>query len=380
MSNVTPIAERKQAPSPTAETAAAPSVAKAPKRRWRRIVLIGVVPALALILGLTWWLSGGRYVTTDNAYVGAQKILITPQVAGAIAKIDVVEGQRVKAGDSLFEIDPAPYASALALAKGRVAAAQVAFKNLRASYSDNRAQIAMGEEAVALRQADYDRKTTLLNQRSGTNVERETSAAALIQAKQILAFVRQQQDATLVKLGGALDAPIENFPDYIQASAQVADAQRNLDNTHVVAPISGIATQVDQIQLGRLAPVGAPVFALIGDAELWIDASPKESDLTYIHTGLRAVVTIDSFPDRSWKGVIKSIAPGTGAQFSVIPAQNASGNWVKVTQRVPLRIAFDPGQDLANLRAGMSAYVSIDTGRQRSLSSLIGAPPVAVPQ
>ena len=192
-----------------------------PRRRGgARFFLIVVVPIAALALGLLWWLSGGRYVSTDNAYVGADKVLITPQVTGAIVAIHVVEGQRVAVGDPLFDIDPAPYRTALALAQGRLAAAKVEFANLRASYASNEDQIKMGQQAVDLRQADYDRKAALVRTRAGTQAEVDTSNAALVQARQILEFVRQQQESTKVKLGGGLDGTIETFPDYIQANAQ----------------------------------------------------------------------------------------------------------------------------------------------------------------
>lgn len=347
-----------------------PAPAK-PRRRVARGILLVVVPLAALGIGFAWWLGGGRFVGTDNAYVAAEKVLITPQVSGAIDNIRVVEGQRVAVGDALFELDTAPYRTALALARGRLAAAQAAFENLRSSYLSNEDQIKMGKQAVDLRQADYDRKMALLNQHAGTRVDSDTAAAALIQAKQILAFVQQQQSATLVKMGGGLEASIDKFPDYIQAKAQVEDAERNLANTKIVAPIAGIATQVTQIQLGRVAPAGAPVFAIVADKGLWIDVNPKESDLTYVHTGLRATVTVDAFPDRQWRGKVCSIAPGTGAQFAVLPPQNASGNWVKVVQRVPLRVCIDDNQDNAQLRSGMSAYVSIDTERSRSIGGIL---------
>jgi membrane fusion protein (multidrug efflux system) len=359
------------APEPTSAPAAASPAPAKPRRRVVRRVLLIVVPLVALAAGLDWWLSGGRYVGTDNAYVAADKALITPQVSGAVVAVQVVEGQRVAVGDELFDIDPAPYQTALALARGRLAAAQVAFENLRTSYISNQDQIKMGQQAVDLRQADYDRKTALLNQHAGTRVDSDTSAAALIQARQILTFVQQQQSATLVKLGGAVDAMIDKFPDYIQAKAQVADAERNLANTHILAPIAGVATEVAQIQLGRVAPAGSAVFAIVADKGLWIDVNPKESDLTYVHTGLPATVTVDAFPDRQWRGAVCSIAPGTGAQFSVLPPQNASGNWVKVVQRVPLRVCIEDNHEGAQLRAGMSAYVSIDTGRTRSIAGLV---------
>jgi len=382
VSQVTPLNPRdRQAEAPARPTPApptdapaappAPAPAKPRERRSLRRILLIVVPLVALIAGFAWWLGGGRYVTTDNAYVAADKVLITPQVSGAITAIHVVEGQRVAVGDPLFDIDPAPYRTALALARGRLAAAQVAFENLRTSYVSNEEQIKMGQQAVDLRQADFDRKMALLNQHAGTRVDSDTAAAALIQARQILAFVQQQQAAARVKLGGSPDAPLDNFPDYVEARAQVDDAQRNLANTKILAPIAGIATQVTQIQLGRTAPAGSPVFALIADNGLWVDANPKESDLTYVHTGLGATITVDAFPDRQWRGKVCSIAPGTGAQFAVLPPQNASGNWVKVVQRVPLRVCFDEDKEGAHLRAGMSAYVSIDTGRSRSLAGVL---------
>jgi membrane fusion protein, multidrug efflux system len=277
----------------------------------------------------------------------------------------------VKTGDPLFDIDPEPYRIALALAKGRLDAAKVAFANLRSSYVSNEDQIKMGEDAVKVRQADFDRKNQLASHGAGTTADRDTSMAALIQAQQILEFVRNQQASTMVKLGGSLDASIDNFPEYIQAKAGVEDAERNLRNTKVLAPIDGVATQVAQIELGRVAPAGQPVFAVVADNGLWVDANPKESDMTYVRAGQPATVTVDAFPDRVWKGTICSIAPGTGAQFSILPPQNASGNWVKVVQRVPLRFCFGPDEDTSNVRAGMSAYLSIDTGRVRTLKGVL---------
>ncbi len=367
-----PSAEPSAPTTPAAPPATEPLSAPTPRRRGggARFFLIVVVPLAALALGLLWWLTGGRYVSTDNAYVGADKVLITPQVTGAIVAVHVVEGQRVAVGDPLFDIDPAPYRTALALAQGRLAAAKVEFANLRAAYASNEDQIKMGQQAVDLRQADYDRKTSLVRSRAGTQADVDTSNAALVQARQILEFVREQQEATKVKLGGGLDASIETFPDYMQAEAQAEDAERNLNNTHVTAPIAGEATQVDQIELGRVAPAGQPVFAIVATTGLWVEGNPKESDLTYVRSGQRATVTIDAFPGREWRGRISSIAPGTGAQFAILPPQNASGNWVKVVQRVPLRFAFDADQDVANLRAGMSAILAIDTERKRTLSGL----------
>ncbi len=365
-----------QAPPSAPQAPPAPPAKETPivvkrKRGSGRFVMLVVIPLIALALGFGWWLSSGRYVSTDNAYVGADKSLITPQVTGAIVAVHVVEGQKVKVGDPLFDIDPKPYEIALALAKGKREAAKIEFANLRASYLSNVDQIDMGEDSVRVRQADFDRKNALAVSHSGTAADRDTSMANLIQAKQILEFVKSQQATVKVKLGGGPDTTIDQFPDYMQANAAVDDAERNLRNTKVLAPIDGVATQVPQIELGRVAAAGQPVFAVVANTGLWVDANPKESDLTYVHVGLPASVSVDTFPDREWKGTICSIAPGTGAQFAILPPQNASGNWVKVVQRVPLRFCFGPKEDTTGLRAGMSAYLTIDTGRVRTLAGTL---------
>jgi len=362
--------------SPSAPPREEALTAPAPRNRagLSRFMLLVVLPAVAVVLGTMWWLSGGRYISTDNAYVGADKSLITPQVTGPIVAVHVREGQRVEAGAPLFDLDSAPYQTALTLAQGRVAAAKVEFVNLQASFASNEDQIRMGEEAVQLRQKDYDRKSNLQRTGAGTAADVDTSRASLLMYQQILAFTRYMQQTTTVKLGGGPEATIDAFPDYIQAKAGFDDAERNLARTHIVAPISGVATQVDQIELGRVAPAGQAVFAIVEDRGLWVDANPKESDLTYVHAGQPASVTIDTFPGREFKGRVCSIAPGTGSQFSILPAQNASGNWVKVVQRVPLRFCFDADENTIGLRAGMSANVSIDTGRSRSLGELLISP------
>jgi membrane fusion protein (multidrug efflux system) len=354
-------------PPPAAQT---PIVVKK-KRGTGRFIMLVVIPLAALALGFSWWLSSGRYVSTDNAYVGANKSLIAPQVTGAIAAVHVIEGQKVKVGDPLFDIDSKPYDIALALAKGKLEAAKVEFANLGSAYSSNVDQIKMGEDAVKVRQADFDRKNDLAISRSGTAADRDTSMANLIQAKQILEFVKWQQATVKVKLSGGPDTTIDQFPDYMQARAAVDDAERNLRNTKVLAPIDGVATQVPEIELGRVSAAGQPIFAVVANTDLWVDANPKESDLTYVRVGLPATVSVDTFPDREWKGTICSIAPGTGAQFAILPPQNASGNWVKVVQRIPLRFCFDPKEDTTGLRAGMSTYLTVDTGRTRTLAGTL---------
>ena len=228
-------------PAPAAET---PIVVKR-KRGAGRFIMLIVIPLVALALGFTWWLSSGRYVSTDNAYVGADKSLITPQVTGPIVAVHVVEGQKVKVGDPLFDIDPEPYEIALALAKGKLEAAKIEFANLRTSYLSNIDQIKMGEDAV--KRAPGRLRPQERARRRRARAPRPTATPRWprsMQAKQMLEFVRSQQATVKVKLGGGPDATIDQFPDYMQAKAAVDDAERNLRNAKVLAPIDGVATQV----------------------------------------------------------------------------------------------------------------------------------------
>ncbi|HZT26898.1 MAG TPA: HlyD family secretion protein [Pseudolabrys sp.] len=347
--------------------------AEAPVRRRRRkvdrkrlrMVLLIVLPAIALVLGGAYWLMGGRYISTDNAYVGAQKVLITPDISGKIAHIAVVEGQHVKAGDELFTLDPQPYRLALDGAKAKLDAARSDYDKLKTNLKSLTTLADLAKKNVELKQHDVDRKTALMNSQAGSRADVDTATSALVTAKLQEQFTEQQRDSTLNQLLGNPDLPLAEFPEYAQAKAALDDAQRNLDHTVVRAPMSGTATQVDSIQLGRFVAAGTPVFSIIDDENPWVDANPKETDITYLRVGQKATLDVDSFPDHTFTGHVVSVSPGTGAQFSILPPQNATGNWVKVVQRVPVRIAFDKDEDTRLLRAGMSVNVEIDTGHGR---------------
>jgi membrane fusion protein, multidrug efflux system len=342
------------------------------RARLRFILLVGL-PAIALIAGLAFWLSGGRYISTDNAYVGAQKVLITPDISGKLIHVLVREGQHVNAGDALFEIDPVPFRLSLQSAKSKLDTARTQFANLKSSYDSLNKLVQYGQEGVDLKQRDVDRKTALAVSRAGTQIDLDNAKSALLTAQLELQLGRQQLDSTLNQLLENPHLAIEDFPPYRQAKAQLDQAERDLDHTTVRAPIAGIATQVDNIQLGRYVTAGMPVFSVVDDMTPWVDANPKETEITWLRPNQKVDIYVDSFPDHTFHGTVHSVSPGTGAQFAILPPQNANGNWVKVVQRVPMRIVFDPGQDLSLLRAGMSVTVDIDTGRKRSLASLLGA-------
>ncbi len=350
-------------------------------RRYRRTLLLVVLPIVAVIAGLVFYLSGGRYVTTDDAYVGAQKVLITPDISGKIEKVVVREGQLVNKGDELFEIDPIPFRLAVDQAKATLEQAKTTYNNLGANLKIYDQMVDLMQQSIDLKQKDVDRKSTLAKSSFGSQLDLDNASTALVTTRAEAAFVQQQLSSAKTQLLGDANLPLEQFPPYYQAKAALAQAERNLDHTVMRAPMTGIATQVDQIQLGRFVMMGAPVFSVIDIAQPWVDANLKESDFTHVAVGQQVDIDVDAFPDHAFKGTIGSLSPGTGAQFAILPPQNATGNFVKVVQRVPVRIYFDSNDKyVQKLKAGMSAYTTIDTGHQRSLAALLGLSHAAASQ
>ncbi|QWG13072.1 HlyD family secretion protein [Bradyrhizobium sediminis] len=347
-------------------------------RRYRRVLLLVVVPLVALVAGITFYLNGGRYVTTDDAYVGAQKVLITPDVAGKIVSVAVKEGQQVSTGDVMFQIDPVPFRLALAQARAKLDDAKTSHDNLVANVKLYSQTIELVNAGIALKQKDVERKHSLVKSNAGSQLDLDNSATALVTAQAQRQIVTQQRSNALNQLLGDPELPLEQFPAWMQARAVLDDAQRNLDLTTVRAPMNGIATQVEQIQLGRFVIAGTPVFSVIDTANPWVDANPKESDFTHVAVGQSVTLEVDAFPNHVFKGTVGSLSPGTGAQFAILPPQNASGNFVKVVQRVPVRIYFDSNDKFVRrLKAGMSVYATIDTQHRRSLAALFGFAPAA---
>jgi membrane fusion protein (multidrug efflux system) len=230
----------------------------------------------------------------------------------------------------------------------------------------------LAQKNIELKRADVERKQQLLSNSFGSKADRDAAASALVTAQLQGQLAKKQKSDNLNQLLGNPDLPIEQFPAYTQAKAAVDKAQWDLDHTTLTAPIAGTATQVDNIQLGRFVVAASPILSVVDDAHPWVDANPKETDITYLRVGQKVEIDVDTFPDHTFHGTVAAVSPGTGAQFSILPPQNANGNWVKVVQRVPVRIHFDPDENLIMLRAGMSVYVSIDSGRQRSLATLFG--------
>ena len=342
-----------------------------------RATLLLIIPALVACLALAFYLFSGRYVTTDNAYIGAQKVLITPEVSGKVVSIAVQEGQLLKPGDELFAIDPVPYRLAAQEAQAKLDRVKTDFENLKSSYASLGKQIELSRQALDAAQSDYDRKLALLNNRISTPSDVDRSRAALVATKAQLEQLQQREAGARIQLLGEPELPLERFPQYVEALATLDRARRDFENTTLRAPIVGVATQVASIQMGRYLVAGAAVFSIIDSANVWIDANPKETDLTFVRPGQPVAITVDAFPARHWTGVVAAISPGTGAQFSILPPQNAAGNWIKIVQRVPVRIEFAVGQDMRRLRSGMSATVEIDTGRVGRIASFFSSSAIA---
>lgn len=362
---------------PPQQDVAIEAIASRPRRsfwqRHRRVLLLVVLPLVAVAGGLTFYLNGGRYVTTDDAYVGAQKVLVTPDISGKIDKVVVREGQQVKKGDLLFEIDPVPFRLAVRQATAKLNEAKVSYDDLRTNLKLYARSSELSQQSIALKQRDVERKSALVKSNAGSQLDLEKSMAGMVQAQGLNQILQQRIASTRSQLLGNPDLPLAEFPAYMQAKAALEEAERNLRHTELRAPIDGVATQVDNIQLGRFVAAGTPVFSIIDTSAPWVDANPKESDFTYVDVGQPVTLDVDAFPNHSFKGTIGSLSPGTGAQFAILPPQNATGNFVKIVQRIPVRIYFDSNDAFVRkLKAGMSVYVSIDTNHRRTLAGLLG--------
>ena len=329
------------------------------KRRWLRPVLMLSVPLLLVALGGYFWLTSGRYVTTDNAYVQQDMVSVSPDVSGRIVAVNVRENQRVKAGDVLFRIDPEPFRIALAQADAALSAARVEVNTLATDTGGANADIQSANADILLAQATYNRQAALMKQGFTTRASFDAAAQQVSAAKARLATAQASAAKARTQIGSGGGA--SGLPAAIQAAmAQRAKAALDLARTTVYAPEDGVISQTGRLQIGTIMPSGVPVLSLVANHAAWVEANFKETDLNHMAVGQCAEVKLDAYPGLKVKGHVASIGAGTGSEFSVLPAQNASGNWVKVTQRVPVRIAID-GKPARPLIAGLSTDISIDT-------------------
>jgi membrane fusion protein (multidrug efflux system) len=362
-------AEDSEAPE-AAETRAVPQTPPRPaRRRWLRPLLLLAGPLAVIIGGAWWYYSGGRYVSTDNAYVQADMVAISPQVSGPIAEVAVRENQAVKAGDVLFRIERRPFEIAVEQAKANLASTAQDLNSLKATYKQQQDSLKLAEINLDYAQRKFDRQATLGKNNVVSQQTLDDTRNALDTARQQVVLDRQAMQTPLARLGGSADTPVEAIPQYLQAKAALDKAELDLQHTTVVAPFNGVASNMPQP--GQYVAPGGAVMSLVSTDNLWIDANFKEIQLTYVKPGQEVDIWVDTYPDKVWHGTVRSVSPATGSEFSVIPAQNATGNWVKVVQRIPVRIAVDAADGGETLRAGMSTEVEIDTHHQRPLPGFV---------
>jgi membrane fusion protein (multidrug efflux system) len=346
------------------------------ERRRRRIrwTLYLLLP-IALIVAGYFYVTGGATMTSDDAYVEANIVAVSTDVSGLVQKIDVHENQRVVAGQPLFNLDPAPFRYALAQAEANLANVRDRIAVLKANYVNLNAQIVRAQDRITYAQRDFARAQALARQQYAPQTKLDQARLQLQTAEQTLASLKAQQAAIVAQLEGKPNIPVEQHPLYRQALAQLHQAEWNLAHTVVRAPYAGIVTRVPSLQPGMYLTASTPALSIVADRSPWVEAQVKETSLTYVRPGQPVTITVDTYPGITWHGTVASISPASASQFSLLPAENTSGNWVKVVQRIPLRVRLDPGAlgDKPPLRAGMSVEISVYTGHERGLPHFLTA-------
>jgi membrane fusion protein (multidrug efflux system) len=337
---------------------------------------------LALIGGGYWYITGGQVLSTDDAYVEADKVDISTDVSGIVKAVDVTENQHVEAGRALYHLDDLPFRLALERAEAQVDMVGDALNALKANYRDMQAQINQAQYDVDYYATDSRRQQILLDAHVASQSTFDTARRNLQNAQQKLASLNHQLAAIAANLNGNPDGPVEQNPRYLEAMAQRGEAARQLAHTVVSAPFAGIVTDVNSIAPGNYLAASTTAFHLVATDHVWVQANPKETELTYVRPGQPVAVTVDTYPGAQWEGTVESISPAAAQEFSLLPAQNTSGNWVKVVQRIPMRVRVDTSDEYQPpLRAGMSVEVDVDTGHARGwpyfLAAMLGDSPPA---
>jgi membrane fusion protein (multidrug efflux system) len=342
-------------------------------RRWVRPALFLLLP-LALVGGGYWYVTGGQLVSMEDAYVEADKVGVSTDVSGVVKDVEVTENQPVVAGQVLYRLDDLPFRLALERAQAQVGTVRDDLNALKANYGDMQAQVKQGKNDVEYYGVEANRQQDLLTAHVASESSFDSAHRNLQAAQQKVASLDQQLAAVAANLNGDPGGPVERNPRYLDALAQRDEAARQLGHTVVRAPFAGIATSVPSIAPGKYLQASTTAFYLVSADHVWVDADPKETELTHVRTGQPATVKVDTYPDTGWRGVVESISPAAAQEFALLPAQNSSGNWVKVVQRIPIRIRVDTrDKTLPPLRAGMSVEVTVDTGHARGLPHFLTA-------
>lgn len=358
---------------PAVAEPAVPSLAKprhSPMGAWKRPLLFALLPVV-LVASAYFYVTGGQIASTDNAYVQADVLGVSTDVPGTVVAIEVHDNEAVKKGQVLYRLKPDAFQTALDGAKAQLGTVHDQVLTLQASYKLAIAQVEQAQADLAFYQTVFKRQQDLLATGAGTKAAFDSAQHDLDATRQRIAVAKAQAEATLAQLGGDPDQKIEDNPLYRLAKSGVDNAQRDLNDTVVRAPFDGIVANVNAIEIGSYLLASQQAFSLVSTSHVWVEASPKETELTYVRPGQPATITVDTYPGIEWKGVVDSLSPASGSSFSLLPAQNTTGNWVKVVQRIPVRVQIDDVGGKPPLRVGMSVSVDVDTGHARGLPDFV---------
>lgn len=364
MSEVSEIPEVQATPAFLPKTPKLPD----PDNRRKRIILLVVLPLIVAVIGFFFYMKGGRYMSTENAYVKADVTAVSSRVAGVVVERGVKENESVKVGQLLFRIDDEPYKLAVAKAEANVAEVRTSLLSMKASYRQRQSDLRVAQDNAAYATKEQKRQANLANKHlvAESTFDQVTNTSRV--ATQQILGVEQDLKRIEESLGGVANGDIEHHPSYLAAVAGLKQAKLDFEHTRIYATQNGVVTQPPQI--GEFVSIGSIAMMLVASENLWVEANFVETDLTYVRPGQKVEVRIDTYPDEVWEGEVQSLSPATGAEFSVIPAQNATGNWVKIAQRVPVRVSIKPNPNAPALQAGLSSQIDIDTEHRRKLFGL----------
>jgi membrane fusion protein (multidrug efflux system) len=326
--------------------------------RWPLMVAL---PILLVIGGTAKYLAGARDVVTDDAFVQAAKVSINARVPGQVVKIAVRDNQQVHAGQLLFQIDPEPYKIAVEQAEARLGTARLQVEALKATYRRQLANVESAKASAGFDAREYERKKALLATDFSSRSAYERAETDSMVARQQIASAQQDVSNSIAELNGDPNIEVDRHPAVREAQALLDRARLDLSYTTVIAPDDGVVTKVDDLQVGDFVSSGATVFSMMSNRDIWVEANFRETGLTYMRPGQRATVNVDTYPGHEFKAHVVSISPGTGSEFSVLPPENATGNWVKVVQRLPVRLELDDIDPKWPLYSGMSVTAQVDT-------------------
>jgi len=361
-------APRGDAPAPLRPEGREPA-APARLRERLRLPLMWGVPLLMAAGGLYVYLTGGRYQSTEDAYLRAAEVALSANVSGRVSQVDVHDNEQVHRGQTLFRLDDRPFRIAVEAAQARLQGARLQVESLKADYRQRLADLRSAQSALAYAEREYRRESHLLASGIASQSQVDRALLARSEAQQSVAATTQQITAALARLGGQPDIAVAAHPLVQQAQAALDRAALDLSYATVSAPSDGIVTGVEHLQVGSYLPAATPAFVLVSTRDVWVEADFKEDQLAHMRPGDPATVKIDAYPGRTFQAVVASITPGTGAQFSVLPPENATGNWVKVVQRIDVRLHLEG--NLPAVRSGLSANVTVDT-RSRAAGRAAG--------